>query len=109
MDWFFNFVASSELPGQSFFAVCIMMCEATLIADPALIDFFILSRHHTLDNKVAIRSGFTTCVQCNIASDRALRTDRSGRLQLPGTRLETEIPGRQRADRANVDRKSTRL
>src|SRR5688572_31870133 len=87
---------------QSPFAIRVMMHKAALVADPDLVDFFILARHYTLDHPIAACFRFTACVQCNIRSHRALRADRGGGLQLPRARFEAEIPRCQRADRANV-------
>src|SRR5687767_11907842 len=99
---FLVFSLSNQWPRQSLFAICVMMHEATFIADPNLIYIFILARHHTFDNEITTCSGFTTRIQRDIASHRALCTDRSRRLQLPRARLETEVHRRQRADRTNI-------
>src|SRR6266511_4241689 len=81
-----------------------MMSKAALITDPNFIDFFVLARHHSFDDEIATGSSLTARVQRDVASHRTLRADRSSRFQFPGTRFETEIFGRQRADRADFCR-----
>jgi len=79
-----------------------MVRETTLITDPNLVHFFILARHDALDYEITTGFGFTTGIQRNVTAYRTLRTNGSSRFQFPGARFETEIPGGQRPDRADI-------
>src|SRR5262245_1283704 len=78
------------------------MYETTFIAHPDFIHFFVLTGHHTLNDEVTACFGFTSYIQCNVAPHWALCTNRSDLSHFPRARLETEVSGGQRADRANI-------
>ncbi len=70
--------------------------EATLVAQPALVDLGMVARDDPLDLALAGRRG-------DVAADRAEAADRWDVLDLPGPRLEPVLRRGERADRAELD------
>src|SRR5262245_40958264 len=85
------------------------MTEAALVANPNFVDGFVLARHHALDDLRAARRRFAPGAEREIATNRAVRTNGSGRSHLPRARAEAEVFRGQRADRANISRVAGKL
>jgi hypothetical protein len=79
-----------------------VISEASLVADPYLVNLFVLPRHDALDDDFPVRFGLAAGVERDIASDGTLSANRSRSLEFPRTRAEAEVRGGQRADRTDV-------
>ena len=87
---------------DAFGGFAVMVTKATLVADPELVNRFILPRQHALDHGMAFTFGFAAYAVTDVAADRALRADRGDVFHLPGTCSEAEIRRGQCAHRTNI-------
>ena len=87
---------------QAFGNSGISVGEATLVAQPDLIDFFVLARHNAFDHCFTVAFGFAAHIVSEVAPHGALRADGWLVNQFPGTGAKMEISGGESTNGADI-------